>query len=225
MKEIPLTQGKVAIVDDIDYAWLRQWNWHARQSSASGLWYASHLETNPRKLVFMHRLITDAPALAEVDHWDGDGLHNWRRNLRVCTRAQNARNRRLAINNTSGFKGVCKKKGRWCAQIRHGSRYLHIGYFDTAEDAARAYDQRAQELYGKFARLNFGDPIDTRPNEETMNGLQLYALARVLEYLKDERANSENLRPAEQQNHIYSDIFILEQYLEEHQILNQPTAL
>jgi hypothetical protein len=95
----------------------------------------------------------------EIDHVNGDGLDNRRENLRVATHAQNASNRGVRVNNTSGFKGVhANHSGRgkqWFAYITTNYKRQHLGMFGTAEEAARAYDAAAVRLHGEFARLNF----------------------------------------------------------------------
>lgn len=102
----------------------------------------------------MHRLILDVPKGAEVDHINGNGLDNRRRNLRICTRSENQWNRRLAPNNTSGFKGVYRFQGKWRAQIQSFGKKIHIGLYETRIEAARAYDEVAIKCHGDFAATN-----------------------------------------------------------------------
>ena len=90
-----------------------------------------------------------------VDHINHNGLDNRRPNLRLATRSQNAANLGPYANNTSGYKGVDFNRGKWRARIREGGVRYFLGYFETAEDAARAYDTKAHELFGEFASLNF----------------------------------------------------------------------
>lgn len=151
-KQIPLTQGKVAIVDDDMYEFLSQWKW--RSAKDKNTWYA--VRSIARKTIGMHRVITNASPGQLVDHWNGDGLYNVRQNLRVCTDGQNRANRRIQKNNKSGFKGVCwsKDKKKFHAYITSGN-IIHLGYFNDPEAAARAYDAKARELHGEFARTNF----------------------------------------------------------------------
>lgn len=156
-REVPLSRGKVALVDEDDYAAvLAAGPWHAYPGGRT--FYARHSITSRRQIA-LHTFLTGWPF---VDHANGDGLDNRRANLREATAAQNNRNvsceRR---NNTSGFKGVCWKTAnrRWIAQIGADWRRMHIGYFDTAEQAALAYDAAALELHGEFARLNFPKEI------------------------------------------------------------------
>lgn len=103
MKEIPLTKGKIALVDDTDYDWLIQWKWHAW--TAKGKWFAISQEKEGHKMK-MHRLIMNAPDGLQVDHRNHNGLDNRRENLRICTNTENSRNRRIRRDNTTGFKGV-----------------------------------------------------------------------------------------------------------------------
>ena len=110
-----------------------------------------------RKTLQLHRLLMNPPKGMVIDHINHNGLDNRRENLRICTRAENSRNRGKQKNNTSGYKGVCwyKRDKKWRAQIKKDSKKIHIGYFDIIEDAARAYDAKAKELFGEFAHLNF----------------------------------------------------------------------
>ena len=93
----------------------------------------------------------------KIDHIDGDGLNNRRANLRHCTNQENCRNQGLARNNRSGFKGVSwyPNSGKWVATIWDGKRKVFLGYYADPVEAARAYDAKARELFGEFARPNF----------------------------------------------------------------------
>jgi hypothetical protein len=158
MKEIPLTRGQVAIVDSADYEWLREFRWVAHKSPHTDTWYAVYKvgERDLRRNVWMHRLIMNAPEGLTVDHKDGDGLHNWRDNLRLCPHWLNRGNSRKNSRNTSGFKGVHldKRNGHWLAMIRVHGKTQHIGCFLTPEEAAAAYDRTAVAGFGEFARTN-----------------------------------------------------------------------
>ena len=155
MKEIKLTQGKVALVGDDDYEQIGRNNWSADWDGYN--WYAvRNVGTGPFGKTFpMHRQIMNNPPGMEVDHIDGNGLNNQRSNLRVCTHADNIKNCKVYRTNKSGFRGVSKHRhGRWQSEIQADGKGIYIGLYDSPIDAARAYNQKAIELHGEFARLN-----------------------------------------------------------------------
>lgn len=161
MKEISLTRGKVALVDDADYIYLNQWTWQATRGR-SAVWYATRTDcANERKTVSMHSLLLITSGNFRADHKNGNGLDNRKENLRPATRQQNGHNQKLSVRNTSGFKGAAwyARHRVWTAQIRVSGRLLHLGRFRRLLDAATAYDMAAQVYFGEFARLNFSyDP-------------------------------------------------------------------
>lgn len=152
MKEIQLTVGKVAKVDDADFDALSLYEWRAVQDRKK--WYA--VRSGPGGPIRMHRQILNTADAMETDHINGDGLDNQRANLRECSVAQNQRNRGKQSNNTSGFKGVVfdKRYNKWQAAITlDGKRSL--GFYDTPEEGARIYDAVARFYWGEFANTNF----------------------------------------------------------------------
>jgi hypothetical protein len=141
VKIIPLTQGKVAKVDDEDVIFLCQWKWHY---SASDGYAKTNMHTrNGKRVIGMHRLLQPAlPELyQEVDHINGDKLDNRKSNLRTVTRRQNSLNRPLPKTNKSGYRGVAwnKKTGRWRAIFKFRGKQVHVGYFDDPAEAHKAY--------------------------------------------------------------------------------------
>jgi len=157
-REIPLTKGFVAIVDEADYARVsaKKWSVTITRWGPRALHY---WKAGGRKCVIgLGPFVMGVAAPAVVDHISGDTLDNRRANLRVCTGAQNSMNRkasRRAVNPNIPFKGVTVQRGRYFARIQVARRALRLGGFDTAADAARAYDAAARIHHGEFARLNF----------------------------------------------------------------------
>ncbi len=101
----------------------------------------------------MHRQITGVtdPKI-KVDHKDHDGLNNIIDNLRVCEHGLNLANSRISTKNTSGYKGVSwyEPTRKWRARIHFECKLHFIGYFLAKEDAAKAYENKAKELFGEF---------------------------------------------------------------------------
>lgn len=155
---IPLSQGKVSEIDDADWDLVKQYRWYAQKHTDGNNWYAISTDS---KRIKMHRLILGLPAKVPlVDHKDRNGLNNRRENLRICTPKQNRGNALKSKNNTSGFKGVVlntteKRTKPWMAYMKQDNKSKTLGYFLTAEEAARAYDRAAVTHFGEFARLNF----------------------------------------------------------------------
>jgi hypothetical protein len=155
VKTIPLGDGVYAYVDAVDYEWLNQWHWRVH-----GGYAARHENRNgKRKVVFMHREIMKPPPGKIVDHANGNKLDNTRANLRNITSQENQHNRRKQRGASSIYKGVTYyKAGRcWRARVDLGKESFYLGQFDSEVEAARAYDYKAVELFGEFARPNFPD--------------------------------------------------------------------
>lgn len=156
MQKIKLTNGLECIVDVADFHALNAHSWMAIVP-APGRVYAGRFVTNQKKreLILLHRLLTPCCQSFEVDHRNGNTLDNRRQNLRVATKSQNQANRGIPKNNTSGFKGVHFDGSKYRAKVVCNKQVHRLGHFDTAEQAAIAYDQKAIELFGEFAKTNF----------------------------------------------------------------------
>lgn len=91
-----------------------------------------------------------------IDHEDGDVTRNVQENFREANKSQNGHNANISKRNKSGYKGVSymRANGKWLAQIMLNGKRTYIGYFDKAENAAKAYDIKAIELHGAFAKTN-----------------------------------------------------------------------
>lgn len=101
----------------------------------------------------MHRLLVHSTA--DVDHIDGNGLNNCFCNLRAATKSQNSMNKcPIKKRGDSKYKGVCRNKKNWSAQITLQKKKRHLGTFTHEIDAAKAYNEAATKYFGEFARLN-----------------------------------------------------------------------
>lgn len=159
MKEITTKSNDIVYVDDEIYDYLSQFVWYTRKDRKTK--YAIRFDTiNGKKTsIQMHRDIMKLTDTRLIDHIDGNRLNNQKDNLRICNNSENHMNRGKQRNNTSGYKGVTwhKKDKKWQAQIIKERKCYYLGSFVDPEDAARAYDKKAKELHGQFAKLNFSE--------------------------------------------------------------------
>lgn len=109
------------------------------------------------KFQYLHRVIMNCNKKEKVDHINGNTLDNRKCNLRLCTGSQNSANtRKKASTSSSIYKGVSfySRDRNWLAQIRCKGVYYYLGYYKTEIEAAVAYNNAAEKLFGKFAKLN-----------------------------------------------------------------------
>lgn len=172
MKLIPLTsKGQTvghAMVDDEDFDYLTQWTWREEKGLSDGrkhrnTSYAIRVKrTGETGTKAMHRLIMQrySPVSQNdlTDHWDGNGLNNQKTNLRVCSHSENCMNRLKPKGSySSAYKGVCYEKEfkNWRCRLKKGKKVVFWQRFKQERDAAIAYDIKAKELFGPFAKCNF----------------------------------------------------------------------
>lgn len=152
-KLIPLSQGKHAIVDDEDYDFLMQWKWYYNGR------YVARRDRDTGRIIYMHWEIIGKPEKGNVvDHINGNSLNSQKKNLRICTPAENMRNRKKTLSKVSSqYKGVTwhKQASKWTVHISINFKKKYLGLFTSELDAAKAYDTAAREYHGDFARLNF----------------------------------------------------------------------
>lgn len=162
MKTISLTRGMEAAVDDCLFDELNQFKWHALKTGKSA--YAARSGPRgggqSRTYIYMHREVfrlLGEPVPKEIDHRDRNGLNNQRENLRPATPHQQRCNRGRQANNEHGFIGVSwhRKLGKWRARAQAHGKQQHLGVFETALEAALAYDAHIVKEFGEFANLNF----------------------------------------------------------------------
>jgi hypothetical protein len=149
MKQIQLTQGYEAIIDDKDFALVSKYNWYYNDGYAKAYHKGKRLR--------MHRLILNAKNGQQVDHQNRNRLDNRHSNLRICTLQENNRNISMRKDNTSGYKGVSldKSTGHWKPLIHVDGKAKTCGQFKNKHHAALAYDLWAVDLHGEYASTNF----------------------------------------------------------------------
>lgn len=154
MKEIKLTRGKFALVDDESYEELSRYKWHYSQQGYAA---RGNYKDKKRSIVMMHWHIVGKPEKGYcTDHIDRDKLNNTKANLRIVTISQNGMNKLKSKVNTSGYKGVSWNKyaKKYTATIVLNKKTIHLGKFNDPQDAYKAYCEGCKIYHGEFA--NFG---------------------------------------------------------------------
>ena len=164
--QLPLTKGQFALIDEIDRSALLAIGVWSFSSSGYAVHYQS-IAAGRRTTLYMHRIVmerllgTRIPHGYQVDHISGaiDGplarLDNRRDNLRLATRSQNQAHKGISRNNTTQYKGVSFRQGKWEARIKYGNQRLQLGRFADPVVAAQRYDAASRLLYADFAGCNF----------------------------------------------------------------------
>lgn len=146
-------QFEFCIVDDEDFEKLNEWRWHSDNKG----YIVRRVRRNGRKsVVYMHREIMQTPESMVTDHINGIRTDNRKSNLRICSDAQNKRNRGPAHNNPTGLKGAYWQEqiSRWYSRIQIDGKSIYLGTFDSAELASQAYTKAALEYHKEFAWSN-----------------------------------------------------------------------
>lgn len=149
VKDVPLTKGRFAKVDDQDYDFIMQFSWQARKSSRDSTHYAQMGVRTPTgrvtgamaRLILQLKLGRPIQDGFECDHINRDGLDNRRENLREVSHAETCRNRSTYGNNRSGVPGIGRRGNRWRAYGYRDGKRVHLGYFDTIELAKAALQE------------------------------------------------------------------------------------
>jgi hypothetical protein len=155
MQRILLDSGNYALVDDKDYEVLNKFMW-CELSNSHHIYAVRNISHNlGGGSMLMHRQILCLPSGTPlVDHRDRNGLNNQRSNLRICNSSQNQANSKIRSDNTSGYKGVHRKRGKWKAALTFHDKEISLGSYSDIKDAALAYNEAAIKYFGKFARVN-----------------------------------------------------------------------
>jgi hypothetical protein len=149
-KQIPLTRGKFAIVDNHWFEYLNQWRWLAMPSSSTGSFYAARYDKN-REYIAMARLIKNTPRGMECDHINHDTLDNREENLRNVTSQENQWNRKTASNNQLGEKCIVPCGKGYRVQLFKMGKRVFDKCFKTLDAAKQARDEALKKNRGEFA--------------------------------------------------------------------------
>jgi len=159
MRHLKLNGNYSTIVDDEDYRSLVKFRWYTISSKTSGPYASRSLKVtkNKRVVIMLHRYILELAPWDKrvVDHVNGNTLDNRKENLRIVSRHQNNMNCK-GRKHSSKYKGVrfYPPSGKWAAGIRFKSKPIHLGYFDSENEAAKAYNNKSIELFGEFSKPN-----------------------------------------------------------------------
>lgn len=154
MKKIELINSlKPVLIDDKDFELVSQYKWRLHAGKDKHYYAVVYVKCRP---ILMHRLIMQPGKGKVVDHINGDGLDNTRKNLRVCTQSQNIMGKKMQKNNTSGYRGVSlrtkgKSIGKYEACIRLNGKKIHLGRYKTAEEASSAYIIANKKYFKEFS--------------------------------------------------------------------------
>jgi hypothetical protein len=154
-KQIQLTKGQFATVDDSDFEYLNQFKWHLVEKTHKFYAYRRDYSLNKTKgiMISMHRVIMNAKPGTIIDHINQDGLDNRKENLKFVSKSQNAFNSGIKSHNTNGFKGIEKSGTKWRASIKIDGIRFRSDNFVSKEEAAQAYNKLAKLVY-EHAHLN-----------------------------------------------------------------------
>lgn len=153
--KVKLTKGKEAVIDNLDFDLISKYKWRYGFGGMGGE-YAVTGNGKGSPTIRMHRLILGAKKGQIIDHVDGNGLNNMRKNLRIVSSLESSQNKGIYKNNTVGQKGVYLHRGKFEARIMVNDKRIYLGRFDTAKEAGVVYRQAELKYFGEFARKNGG---------------------------------------------------------------------
>lgn len=144
-------KGYTIFIDEEDYHYLEEIRFSVQKQGNT------YYLNNSRKIILLHRLITNCPKDKDIDHINGNGLDNRKCNLRICTHSENHQNRnKISTKSTSKYKGVYwyKSTSKWRALIQINGKQKSLGYFEREIEAAKAYNFAALRYFKDYARIN-----------------------------------------------------------------------
>lgn len=157
MKQIKLTKGLYALVDEDKFDLLNQHSWHASYQKKDDCYLAKTIIDN--KSISMHRfLLNITSAKLRVLHINNNKLDNRKENLKVLSGNSFNSTKKMQRYNKTGYKGVTeitrKEMTKYKSQIMVNGKHINLGYYDTKEEAAREYNKAARKYFGELAYQN-----------------------------------------------------------------------
>lgn len=151
-----MENNTVVEFDETDWPIVSAYKWHPYKD-ANTTYARAHIRVKGRRHTLqMHSLLMQPSVGETVDHIDQDGLNNHRSNLRICSQAQNCRNRRVSqTKKLSQYKGVFRTTDKtWMAVVTADKQRHYLGCYAEEVEAAHAYNLGAGQLHGEYAGLN-----------------------------------------------------------------------
>lgn len=138
------SNGKSFTFDFEDLAKVQKYTWVVSKG------YVRNGNSN----ILLHQYLMNCPKDKVVDHIDGNPLNCIKSNMRVCSTFQNNRNHKVSKNNTSGYTGIhyYKRVNKYVASIYHDSKRVHLGYFNTLEEAIEVRKEAEEKYFGEYRR-------------------------------------------------------------------------
>lgn len=167
--EIKLKRGTV-LIDDEDWDRLKSYKWYINKYTKAVVSPFAFL--GDPSTVNMARKIMNPPKNLVIDHINGNRLDNRKKNLRIVSQQRNTWNRKA--HKKSKYKGATKfsKTGKWLSEISIFRNCIHLGIYENAEEAAKAYDKAARFVYEEtYVRPNFKQEFEIKI--ENMDILQI----------------------------------------------------
>lgn len=193
MKEIELTRGMKAIVDDEDYERISQHSWALRpEINGQCVGYAVRKGSKKRgepRTVSMHREILNVPKGVLIDHINRNSLDNRKCNLRVANTQKNAFNRKKPnVKCTSIYKGVFQRKGQksWSARIKYNDHHIELGRYKEEAYAAAVYNYASRLLFGEYRCENVDPAVPTTILLADMRKVEMKCEEHLRRYGKSE---------------------------------------
>jgi hypothetical protein len=145
-------------IDDEDEYLIKKYSWRARVDGKfpNKRVYFSYITPRPEhKIMYLHREIMHCTPDMQVDHVAYDYMDLQKSSMRICSNAENGRNRRINKDSVSGYRGVTwsKRLEKWKATVVLDGKQIHLGYYNTASEAHAVYCAKAKKLFGDFFRV------------------------------------------------------------------------